>query len=217
MIVGLPGTVCSPGIFGPLSERLDEPLDAVSWMTQPAPWDIPTMASRIAGSLQAPVTLIGHSTGGAIALQLALEHPELVERLVLINTGPNMHEHGDVDAIIERLRTSWGPELLGAILDRSFAAPLPAGVRDEFLAYAEGVEPSAAIDVLTSQRQLDFAPRLGELAMPVTVIHGTEDRVRTVDQAERFAAAIPGARLHLLACGHSPMFELPDEVAALVR
>jgi len=39
----------------------------------------------------------GHSTGGAIALQLALIHPKLVVGLLLIDTGANTHGHGDLD------------------------------------------------------------------------------------------------------------------------
>jgi pimeloyl-ACP methyl ester carboxylesterase len=128
-----------------------------------------------------------------------------------------MHGHGDVDAIITRIRQAWGPGLLAAVIDRSFADPLPRDVRSAFLHYAERVDPRAAEEVLTSQRDLDLIDRLPELALPVAVVHGRLDPTRTVEQAQAFARAIPGARLHLLDCGHSPVFERPAEVAAIVR
>jgi pimeloyl-ACP methyl ester carboxylesterase len=222
-IVALAGTLCSPRIFDPFAERLDgvASVEAVSWMTLPGPWDIPSIASRLAAHVAttatAPVTLIGHSTGGAIAQQLVLDHPELFDSLALIDTGANMHAHGDVDAIIANMERSWGPSLFGAILDRSFAEPLDATSRALFLDYAGTVELAAARDVLVSQRAIDFASRLGEIACPTVVIHGTQDPTRTVASAEEFAERIPGSRLVLLDCGHSPMFEQPDATADILR
>jgi pimeloyl-ACP methyl ester carboxylesterase len=222
-IIALAGTLCSPRIFDPLAERLSAiaRVDAVSWMTSPGPWDIPAIASWTARQIEASestaVTLIGHSTGGAIALQLVLERPDLVAALVLVDTGPNMHSHGDVDAIIRRVESSWGPELFRSILARSFATPLDPSTQEGFLDYAGGVDQRAALEVLESQRAVNFDNRLGEIHCPTVVVHGTEDSTRSVAQAEQFASAMPGARLRLLRCGHSPMFEEPDAVAAIVR
>jgi pimeloyl-ACP methyl ester carboxylesterase len=222
-VVALAGTLCAPAIFEPLASRIDAlaSVDAVSWMTSDGPWDLSSLAAfvaeRIRGSGSAPVTLIGHSTGGAIAQQVALDHPELIGELILVDTGPHMHGHGDVDAIIRRIEEQWGEELFAAVLDRSFAAPLPGAERARFLDYAATVPHQAALQVLRSQRSTDFEPRLGELDCAVAIIHGTLDPTRTVDQARSFAADIPRAALHLLPAGHSPMYELPDEFAAILR
>jgi pimeloyl-ACP methyl ester carboxylesterase len=78
------------------------------WLTQPGPWDVPSVAERVAGHLVEnwswPVIVCGHSTGGVIALHLAVRHPALVGGLVLVDTGAHMHGHGDVDAILERVK-----------------------------------------------------------------------------------------------------------------
>lgn len=222
-IVALAGTLCSPRIFDPLAARLSAvaTVDPVSWMMSPGPWNIPAVASQVTDRIEAngsgAVTLIGHSTGGAIALQLTLEHPELVNALVLVGTGPNMHSHGDVSAIIKSVESSWGPKLFGVILDRSFAAPLDPHTRESFLQYADGIDPRSALEVLTSQRATDFQDRLSEIACPVVVIHGTEDPTRSVAQAEAFASAFRGAQLHFLPCGHSPMYEQPDATARIIQ
>lgn len=223
------------------------------------PWDIPSVAARLASSLRAasaggaadgapggaaggagPALVVGHSTGGAIALELALSAPDLVSGLVLVDTGPNMHDHGDVDGILRTIRDAWGEPLWAGILDRSFASPLPGDVRASFLDYARGVSRRAALDVLTSQRALDFLPRLAALECPVAVVHGLLDPVRTVAQASAFAAALaaaaapaltaagapagppvagspaapPRPALTLLDCGHSPPYEAPQAFAA---
>lgn len=219
VVLAIPGTLCSPAVFRPLAERVggQVELDAVSWMTEPGPWDLGTVADRLAAHItrryEAPVTVIGHSTGGAIALRLTADHAELVAGLLLVDTGAHMRGHGDVDAILTALATDWGAALHARVLDRSFATALEPAFRDELLSYAATVPAEAALDALRSQRDLDLTPGLAELACPVTVLHGVHDRARTTDQARELAAAIPGARLRLLETGHTPVYEDPDEVA----
>jgi pimeloyl-ACP methyl ester carboxylesterase len=77
-------------------------VDPVSWLTEPGPWDIPSIAERVADHVSRrwhhPVLVCGHATGGAIVLQLAISHPAAVAGLVLVDTGAHMRGHGDVDA-----------------------------------------------------------------------------------------------------------------------
>ncbi|TFC78909.1 alpha/beta hydrolase [Cryobacterium sp. TMS1-20-1] len=196
-------------------------LEAPSWMTFPRPWNMAGIAAQVADQIRSSrpgrAVLVGHSTGGAIALQLALDNPELVDALVLVGTGQNMHSHGDVEAIIQRMEHSWGRELFETILDRSFAEPLGSSERESFLDYADRIERRAAIEVLTSQRATDFSGRLAEISCPAIVIHGMQDRTRTSAQAEALGVALGGAPVHFLSCGHSAMFERPDETATIMR
>ncbi|GHF53898.1 hypothetical protein FHX82_007179 [Amycolatopsis bartoniae] len=53
--------------------------------------------------------------------------PELVSGLLLANTGAHMR--GDVDSILGTIATAWGPGLHAAVLDRSFAEPVPPAFR----------------------------------------------------------------------------------------
>jgi pimeloyl-ACP methyl ester carboxylesterase len=214
-VVAIPGTLCAPSVFRRLAERLagEVDVDAVSWLTEPGPWDIPTVADRIAARIAEPALVLGHSTGGAIALQLALAHPALVRGLILVNTGAHLRGHGDAERIIATMATDWGPQLRAAVLDRSFATPLDPADRAELLAYAAAVPVEAALGVLRSQRDLDLTPRLARLRCPVTVVHGTLDRARPVEQAYELAADIPGARLRVVDTGHTPVYEAPDVVA----
>src|SRR5690349_8529110 len=139
VLVALPGTMCTPAVFEPLARALagEVTVDPVSWLTEPGPWDIPSIAERVADHINdrwhRPVLVCGHSTGGAIALQLVTRHPDAVAGLVLVDTGAHMRGHGDVDAILERIRTGWNEELCAAVLDRSFLTPLAPDVRQEFL------------------------------------------------------------------------------------
>ncbi|MGI5231644.1 alpha/beta fold hydrolase [Actinoallomurus sp. CA-142502] len=219
VVLAVPGTLCAPAVFRPLAGRLagQVEFDAVSWMTEPGPWDLGTVADRLAAHITrrhgAPVVVVGHSTGGAIALRLVAAHAGLVAGLLLVDTGAHMRGHGDVDAILTALATDWGPRLHAGVLDRSFATPPDPAFRDELLDYAAAVPVQAALDALRSQRDLDLTPELARIDCPVTVLHGRRDPTRTPDQARELADAIPGARLHLLDAGHTPVYEAPDEVA----
>jgi 3-oxoadipate enol-lactonase len=223
VLVALPGTMCSPAVFGPLSEALaaDAVVDPFSWLTQPGPWDIPTIATRVARHIEenwgSPVLACGHSTGGAIALQLAIHHPKLVRGLVLVDTGAHMHGHGDVDAILRRIQEEWGAELRAAVLDRSFHVPLDDRVRAEFLEWAASLRPEAVYDVLSSQRDLDLTRQLASVKQPAIVVHGRHDRARPPQQGLELARSLPNAEFRLVEAGHTPVYETPSAVADAVR
>src|SRR5437764_1017658 len=99
--LAVPGPLCAPSVFDRLADRLDGEVtvQGVSWLTEPGPWDIPAVAERIVQRFPEPGLVLGHSTGGAIALQLAIEHPERSQGLILVNTGAHTRGHADLDRI----------------------------------------------------------------------------------------------------------------------
>jgi 3-oxoadipate enol-lactonase len=223
VLVGIPGTLCSPAVFGPLARELagEVAVAPFSWLTQPGPWDIPAVAERVAGHIeenwQRPVIACGHSTGGAIALQLAIRRPDLIAGLVLVDTGAHMRGHGDVDAILRSIKDNWSEELRAAVLDRSFHVSLDDEVRAGFLEWAAKVSQQATYDVLASQRDLDLTGELAGVTQPTIVIHGRYDRARPPEQGRELAAALPNAEFRLVETGHTPPYEAPVAVAAAVR
>ncbi|MBB4686047.1 alpha/beta fold hydrolase [Amycolatopsis jiangsuensis] len=223
-VVGIPGTLCAPEIFDRLAAALpggSDTVDAVDWLTAPGPWRIEDVAASVSRRIEAlgePVTLLGHSTGGCVAATVAATRPDLVSHLLLANTGAHMRGHGDVDRILTTITEDWGPSLHAAVLDRSFATPLPSGLRTRLLAYAARVPPAAVLEVLTSQRDLDLTPKLASITCPATVLHGSHDRARSVADARYLAEQLPDCELTVVATGHTPFWEdVPSTVAALER
>lgn len=214
VLLCIPGTYCSPLVFEFLDESTfpEVQLLPLSWMTSAGPWDIPTLGRRVAFLLQelgtGPVLLAGHSTGGAIALAAASTAPELIGGLLLIDTGANMHGHGDVSRVISAIEQGPGPDFFQALMRRSFYHQPDAALIERLAAYASVVPREAALQALTSQASLDLTDVLPKLAMPGVVVHGRYDQARPLSHAEHLARHLPHAELLLLECGHTPMVEV---------
>ena len=170
-----------------------------------------------------PVTLIGTSLGGRVALELALESPERVAALVLVGPGLDGHRWSD------ELDTFWEEEEQ-ALARGDLDAAAQVNVR---IWLADDAEPAVAALVAEMQRnafvlqqgreprmaELDppASRRLGEIGVPTLVVTGDED-VRDIHEiAEKLATEIPGAeRATIAGSGHLPSLERPDEFDAVV-
>ena len=167
-----------------------------------------------------PMTLVGHSLGGLVSLELALRGRVPVERLVLVDAmglGPEMAR----DA---RLYFRVGPERLARLLGpRRFAAisPLPdtplhqrLAALDYELMTVPGGRPEAtrAFNLLVPLLGGVFhrATRLGEVKQPTLLYWGEHDRVLPELLAEDALRRMPQARLTRVRTGHSPQQEQPE-------
>lgn len=148
----------------------------------PGPYTIGQMADDIA-ALAAHLTVsrahvLGISMGGRIAMSLALDHPALVDRLVLVSTGA-------------RVAGRRGRVRLGMAVSR-----LP-GLR--------GGNPQprhAAMAQFQASSDFDCTSRLGEITAPTLIVHGRADHVAPVTLAAQMHELIPGSRYVLLDGGH---------------
>lgn len=166
--------------------------------------------------------LVGASSGGRVALQVASTVPERVNRLVLLGASSDLVERtdavrafgaeedrlleaGDVAAATELNVQTWlGPEAGAAAKEL---------VR-EMQARAFEVQLAAGDDV--EGRDLDVLPE--RLTMPVTVVFGSHDLDFFAATAREVARLVPTARLvELDWAGHLPALERPDETTDLLR
>jgi 3-oxoadipate enol-lactonase len=170
-----------------------------------------------------PVTLIGTSLGGRIALELALEAPDRVAALVLVGPGLPGHEwSAEVRA--------FGAEEEEALERGDLDAAVDANVR---LWLADDADPEVRALVAEMQRNAfvlqqghDYkdvplvppaSERLAEVRAPTLVVTGDED-VRDIHEiADKLVAEIPGAeRATIAGAGHLPSLERPDEFDRVV-
>ena len=177
---------------------------------------------------------VGHSMGGAVALSLAEQAPELVCGLAIMDEGPDNTFGGQ--PLLARL--GFVPVLGEAMHRVAIASMVRDGYRD---AFAEGYDMADGFEdedqVVRDFRRMTYTSykrcwaeetaflkarrlddRLRDLRRPTLVIFGSEDRFFRADDCARVFRSIPTVRVEVLeGSGHSPNIERPDEVARLVR
>jgi len=171
---------------------------------------------------------VGYSMGGRVVLQLALDAPEVVERLVLVSTTAGIEDLDEREArreaddrLAERIDAA-GDGGLGAFLDEWLSGPLFAEL-DEAAANREArlantaAGLAAALRALGTGAQLPNWERLSSLRVPTLVVAGERDP-KFVALGERLAQAIgPSAELVIVpGAGHAAPFERPAPFAAMV-
>jgi 2-succinyl-6-hydroxy-2,4-cyclohexadiene-1-carboxylate synthase len=176
-----------------------------------------------------PVDVLGYSMGGRLAIQLALDHPQRVRRLILISCHPGIRDPQ------ERAVRHRRDESLAQVLEEDgigpFMAwwetqpalrpsrPFPAAVAESVRARRLNQDPiglAACLRALGGGAMDPVWGRLGELRMPSLLISGASD-TRYMKIMEDMAAAMPDRRREVvLKSGHAVHRERPQVVAQMV-
>lgn len=182
-------------------------------------------------------TLVGHSMGGATVAQYAVDHPEQVAELVLLDpaspngaplAGAQLEAFLDERMAQRRDQMARGAEreVLDAGADATGAADT-AGAAQRAAAAAQAAQLLQDIRLaperrlrgsLRSMLQVRLAERVKTLPMPVLLVAGDRDVVIPLpDMLASWAMYPPGTGLHVWhGVGHSPNLDCPDELAALL-
>jgi pimeloyl-ACP methyl ester carboxylesterase len=183
------------------------------------------------------VTVVGHSLGGGVVLQLAYQYPELVQRIVLVSSGglgrevslliraaalPFAEQALGVLAVpgvrgsarlasagLERLGLRPGPDVTE--IGRGLGSLADAERRAAFVRTVRSVVSTAGQRVSATDRLYLAA------TVPTLLVWGARDRVIPAAHAEAAHTAIPGSRLEVFPqAGHFPQLDDPGRFAALL-
>jgi pimeloyl-ACP methyl ester carboxylesterase len=178
------------------------------------------------------VTLVGNSYGGAVAITLALSHPESIDRLVLINTGgfPSSSHEKEINMRIRIIRIfarllfdsgTIGRMLFASRLRQAYAQKqlITSDLIDSYYAlFRRGSGERALIETLRCFDEAALAQRIPDISQRTLIIWGAKDHIHPVSNASLFLDAIKNARLEILeGCGHLPHEELPHRVNCLIQ
>lgn len=157
--------------------------------------------------------LVGHSMGGMISQLFALNHPEKVIKMVLIDSGSADGFHVLFDLGETRLKQMMKDR---DFLKKAISAIAPNCKDDVFLERATETAFKASEQVFLEQpvtmHEANWISRLNEIKCPVLFLHGDQDNFVPKDGSERTAKAISGCVFrYLKACGHSPMKEVFED------
>ena len=179
-------------------------------------------------------SLIGQSLGGGIALQYALQFPQKVEKLILVDCAGFGK---DVRWTLKLMSLPWIGELvtyptrLGVALFFKFAVHDPNIITEEFIDiyYKIFTQPGFQAFMLKITRMLVdihggksevLAPimeNLHKIKQPALIVWGANDQVFPLQQAYTGKEKMPNAHLNIMErCGHIPNLEKPEEFNNIV-
>jgi 3-oxoadipate enol-lactonase len=176
-------------------------------------------------------SVVGASMGGMIAQQLALDHPDRVERLVLCCTTPGAGARGEGDpaalfGLVEATKLmSSDPRAALELFKPILLAPGHEALLDQLgggllgsQGGAEFASPATADRLMTSLAGFSSIDRLEELLVPTLVQHGVADRIIPIEHGRHLAELIPNAILEEYQnCGHLYLVEDPRPLTRMVE
>jgi len=185
------------------------------------------LCAFIEAVIGAPAALVGVSAGGLMSIIAASERPELVTRLVLVDSAGFGR---DVAWKLRLLTLPFADRLLRTASLQQVQSALQRHVHDPATDLAEVADAQyqqwqqpdtrrALLNALRSnislfgvRRWRRHLHRASVLALPVLIVWGQNDRTLNVQHAYRAAQSIAGARLAIFdRCGHMPPSERPAE------
>lgn len=191
-------------------------------------YDLTTWANQVVGFLDAHsierASLVGNSFGGAIALRVAAQHPERVERLALMGSaGVPFPLTEGLDAVwgyqpsIDNMRRlldifAYSRELVtDELAEVRYRASIGPGVQEAFSAMFPAPRQRSVDALVTPEEDLARLPH------ETLVIHGREDRVVPLSTSIRLMEVIPKAQLHVFGrSGHWTQIEWAEQFNQLL-
>ncbi|MEN0136655.1 MAG: alpha/beta hydrolase [Rhodococcus sp. (in: high G+C Gram-positive bacteria)] len=169
-----------------------------------------------------PVTLVGHSFGGGVAIQTAHDLPDRVARLVLVNSvggGAWSSDGWHTRPIGERPLWDWGASMLGEALSIRSIAHTAASLVNGFLPNTLR-DPGAVWRIAHLARRADLRRELGVLAdrgLPVSLVWGRGDRMIPLASFESLRHALRNPPVHTVTGGHGWLIHDHASFADAVR
>lgn len=170
-------------------------------------------------------SVVGHSLGGYIAAQLAVEHPELVDRLVLIDASgmlkrptPLLQQYHD--AAMSPTRESVRATFQQLVADPiRIADPLVDGFIYRITQPgAKRAFKSAFDNSVYNQIGAGRLKQIGGRKIPTLIIWGRHDKLIPLEYSKIFLEAIEGSRIEIVEdAGHAPFAEKPAIVYQLLH
>jgi pimeloyl-ACP methyl ester carboxylesterase len=142
-------------------------------------------------------SFIGHSMGGLVAAGVAAEHPDRVDKLVLVDAGflsLDPHFHHRITGPLRTLRWT-SPSLLPVLAWDTIRSG-----------------PIRMVEATTQLLRADWRHKLSKIKAPTLVIWGERDRICPVGIGRSIVGVVSGSRLVVIdGAAHNPMWERPDD------
>lgn len=227
-VVLLPGLLCDRAVWEPQIAALSEHYECLVADYGGAD-SLAAMAQSVLGSVPATFSLVGHSMGGRVALEVMRMAPQRVSRLALLDTGYQSRPEGEVGEAEARSRyrlvdmaLSQGMRVMGREWIQGMVHPerlQDAALMESILAMIERKTPgifAAQIRALLGRPSVEAVLR--SINCPTLVLCGRQDIWSPLTRHEQMAGMIPGADLVVIEdSGHMVTLERPEAVTTALH
>jgi pimeloyl-ACP methyl ester carboxylesterase len=196
--------------------------------TETPPYSFQKCADFVAGAIDAlaigPVHLVGNSYGGEFCWRAALDRPDLISTLTLLDSsGYTRPDDGWMSEEVAMREMSLAPygwlfndaEKVRGALQPHFPDPVGDDQVQEIFTLCENADNWEAMVALARDENGTREDEIPGLSMPTLILWGADDiALPAATNAERFARDLPGAHVRILErCGHYPQETVPAVVA----
>jgi pimeloyl-ACP methyl ester carboxylesterase len=155
----------------------------------------------------------GYSMGGAIALWMALNHAEKIEKLILLATGAKLSVSPEIiqGLVNDREKT------LERIISWSFGPTATKDLKELTINSMRETDPDVILSDFIACNEFDVREKLAEIQAPTLVIGGDADKMTPLKYAQYLADHITNSQLVTIkGGGHMMILEQPDTIAGVV-
>ncbi|MFB6141958.1 MAG: alpha/beta fold hydrolase [Halorientalis sp.] len=231
------GTLMDRTMFRPQIEALAGDYRTVAYQNRArtdqwqGPYDLDDLAADCRTLVDAKdldsFVLAGMSMGGFMALRYALEYPDTLEGIVLIDSMATPHEESERETYTEWIETTRDagevPQQMADIVSNMLFGETTIAERPDLVEHWKDrwlTYPGAAIyaEVQSWLGREDVTDRLPEIDVPVLILHGEEDISIEPERAEPMLDHLPDARMETIPeAGHSSNLENPEPTNRALR
>lgn len=222
-IVLLPGMMCDHRLYAGLIERFSDRYD-IQCLDLVGQRSVPDMAQSVLDRVQGRFHLVGLSMGGIVALPVALQAPDRVASLVLLDTNARA-DRAEVaplrDAQIETVKHGGLADVLSQQMIPNYFHDRPAHADQESICLTMGLDLGAKAfenQSLALMHRGAVTDHLGDIRCPTLIAMGAHDKLCSLHDHQTMAQGITGSQFHIIPnCGHIPTMETPEAVNQLAE
>lgn len=184
----------------------------------------------------AQATLVGNSMGAGIAISMALDYPNRVDRLILISGFPDRVKDRLASPLLRHALNYWGPIWLVKLVNWMTGRNATKSILKEIVYNTDLLTPTVierayynrkhfgiARPVLKQVRSLElwetgFAKRIKDIRHPTLILWGAEDRIFPLGVGRDLHQSIARSSFTVIPkSSHIPQWEQPNEVNQLIK
>ena len=219
----VPGMMCDERIFSPqieaLSQNLEVTIADISNFSS-----VRELASDVLKKAPKKFSLLGHSMGGIVAMEIYSQAPDRIEKLILMDTNPKAEldevklkrepqiREVNKGKLLEVMRDEMKPNYLAESENKS-------SVLDVCMDMALSLGPDVFINQSRAlQKRADQLNTIQSINIPVLIMCGSEDKLCTVERHEMMHNMISDSDLKIINnAGHMPKLEQPRETTEVLK